>query len=90
MFTCVSVFIAEDLLQTCSCGGRGIVEDMFYESRRAEDLSAHHALVCVSRLPERVCCCLLLQYLIQNCASGGRRIVENMCYEIQGTEACVD
>ncbi len=36
------------LLQNCSHGGRGIVEDTFYERRRAEacvDLSVHHALV---------------------------------------------
>ncbi len=36
------------LLQNCSYGGRGIVEDTFYERRRAEscvDLSVHHALV---------------------------------------------
>ena len=35
------------LLQSCSRGGRGIVEDMCYERRRTEalvDLSAHHAL----------------------------------------------
>jgi hypothetical protein len=39
---------------------------------------------------ERVCVCLLLQYLIQSCARGGRRIVEDMCYEIRRAEACVD
>jgi hypothetical protein len=47
----VCVFIPlllQYLLQSCSRGRRGIVEDMCYERRRAEarvDESAHHALV---------------------------------------------
>ncbi len=63
-------------LQSCSRGGRGIVEDMCYEPRPK----------CVFIK----CCCLLLQYLIQSFARGGRRIVEDMCYEIRRAEACVD
>ena len=44
---CVCLLL-QYLLQSCSRGGRGIVEDMCYERRRAEacvDQSAHHALV---------------------------------------------
>ena len=44
---CVCLLL-QDLLQSCSRGGRRRVEDMFYERRRAEacvDESAHHALV---------------------------------------------
>ena len=39
--------LLQDLLQSCSRGGRRRVEDMFYERRRAEacvDESAHHTL----------------------------------------------
>ena len=39
--------LLQDLLQSCSRGGRRRVEDMCYERRRAEacvDESAHHAL----------------------------------------------
>ena len=45
---CVCVLLLQDLLQSCSRGGRRRVEDMCYERRRAEacvDESAHHALV---------------------------------------------
>ena len=35
--------LLQDLLQSCSRGGRGIVEDMCYERRRAE--------ACVTSLP---------------------------------------
>ena len=45
---CVCVLLLQDLLQSCSRGGGGRVEDMCYERRRAEasvDESAHHALV---------------------------------------------
>ena len=44
----VCVLLLQDLLQSCSRGGRRRVEDMCYERRRAEvcvDESAHHALV---------------------------------------------
>jgi hypothetical protein len=44
------VLLLQDLLQSCSRGGRRRVEDMCYERRRAEacvDESAHHAQVCV-------------------------------------------
>ena len=44
---CVCLLL-QYLLQSCSRGERGIVEDMRYERRRAEalvDESAHHALV---------------------------------------------
>ena len=44
---CVCVLLLQDLLQSCSRGGRRRVEDMCYERRRAEacvDESAHHAL----------------------------------------------
>ena len=44
---CVCLLL-QDLLQSCSRGGRRRVEDMCYERRRAEacvDESAHHALV---------------------------------------------
>jgi hypothetical protein len=44
MYKCL---LLQYLLQSCSCGGMGIVEDMCYERRRAEacvDLSADHAL----------------------------------------------
>ena len=47
MFECVCVLLLQDLLQSCSRGGRKRVEDMCYERRRAEacvDESAHHAL----------------------------------------------
>jgi hypothetical protein len=40
--------LLQDLLQSCARGGRGIVEDMCYEMRRAEtcvDWSDHQALV---------------------------------------------
>jgi hypothetical protein len=43
---CVCLLL-QDLLQSCSRGGRRRVEDMCYERRRAEacvDESAHHAL----------------------------------------------
>ena len=43
----VCVLLLQDLLQSCSRGGRRRVEDMCYERRRAEacvDESAHHAL----------------------------------------------
>jgi hypothetical protein len=46
--TSVCVLLLQDLLQSCSRGGRRRVEDMCYERRRAEacvDESAHHALV---------------------------------------------
>jgi hypothetical protein len=46
--TGVCVLLLQDLLQSCSRGGRRRVEDMCYERRRAEacvDESAHHALV---------------------------------------------
>jgi hypothetical protein len=42
----VCVLLLQDLLQSCSRGGRRRVEDMCYERRRAEacvDESAHHA-----------------------------------------------
>ena len=45
---CVCVLLLQDLLQSCSRGGRRRVENMCYERRRAEacvDESAHHALV---------------------------------------------
>ena len=45
---CVCVLLLQDLVQSCSRGGRRRVEDMCYERRRAEacvDESAHHALV---------------------------------------------
>ena len=45
---CVCFLLLQDLLQSCSRGGRRRVEDMCYERRRAEacvDESAHHALV---------------------------------------------
>jgi len=45
---CVCDLLLQDLLQSCSRGGRRRVEDMCYERRRAEacvDESAHHALV---------------------------------------------
>ena len=38
----------------------------------------------------RVCVCLLLQYLLQSCSRGGRGIVEDMCYERRRAEALVD
>ena len=44
----VCVLLLQDLLQSCSRGGRRRVEDMCYERRRVEacvDESAHHALV---------------------------------------------
>jgi hypothetical protein len=44
---CVCLFL-QYLLQSCSRGGRGIVEDMCYQRRRAEacvNKSAQHALV---------------------------------------------
>ena len=44
----VCVLLLQDLLQSCSRGGRRRVEDMCYERQRAEacvDESAHHALV---------------------------------------------
>ena len=44
----VCVLLLQDLLQSCSRGGGRRVEDMCYESRRAEacvDESAHHALM---------------------------------------------
>ena len=44
----VCVLLLQDLLQSCSRGGRRRVEDMCYERRRAEacvDESAHHTLV---------------------------------------------
>jgi hypothetical protein len=44
---CVCLLL-QDLLQSCSRGGRRRVEDMCYERRQAEacvDESAHHALV---------------------------------------------
>ena len=47
-YYCVCVLLLQDLLQSCSRGGRRRVEDMCYERRRAEacvDESAHHALV---------------------------------------------
>ncbi len=43
----VCVLLLQDLLQSCSRGGRRRVDDMCYERRRAEacvDESAHHAL----------------------------------------------
>jgi hypothetical protein len=43
----VCVLLLQDLLQSCSSGGRRRVEDRCYERRRAEacvDESAHHAL----------------------------------------------
>ena len=43
----MGVLVLQDLLQSCSRGGRRRVEDMCYERRRAEacvDESAHHAL----------------------------------------------
>jgi hypothetical protein len=46
--TCVCVLLLQDLLQSCSRGGRRRVEDMCYERQQAEacvDESAHHALV---------------------------------------------
>jgi hypothetical protein len=45
---CVCFLLLQDLLQSCSRGGRRRVEDMCYERRRAEacvDESVHHALV---------------------------------------------
>ena len=47
LFFCVCVLLLQDLLQSCSRGGRRIVEDMCYERRRAE------AYVCPSRTNER-------------------------------------
>ena len=47
LIECVCLFL-QDLLQSCSLGGRRRVEDKCYERRRAEscvDESAHHALV---------------------------------------------
>jgi hypothetical protein len=44
----VCVLLLQDLLQSCSRGGRRRVEDRCYERQRAEacvDESAHHALV---------------------------------------------
>jgi hypothetical protein len=43
----VCVLLLQDLLQSCSRGGRRRVEDRCYERRRAEacvDESTHHAL----------------------------------------------
>jgi hypothetical protein len=48
VLVCVCVLLLQDLLQSCSRGGRRRVEDMCHERRRAEacvDESAHHALV---------------------------------------------
>jgi hypothetical protein len=73
----VVCLLLQYLLQSCSRGGGGTVEDMCYEGLRAE--------LCVYYCSTGVC--FLLQYLIQNCARGGRRIVEDMCYEIRRAEA---
>jgi hypothetical protein len=48
VYYCSVCLLLQDLLQSCSRGGRRRVEDMCYERRRADacvDESAHHALV---------------------------------------------
>jgi hypothetical protein len=47
LLVCVCVLLLQDLLKSCSRGGRRRVEDMCYERRRAwacVDESAHHAV----------------------------------------------
>jgi hypothetical protein len=39
---------------------------------------------------DRVCLCLLLQYLLESCSRWERGIVEDMCYERRRAEACMD
>jgi hypothetical protein len=70
----VCVLLLQDLLQSCSRGGRGRVEDRCYERRRAEacvDESAHHALCLLCAVP--VCGCVFycviyfIYYIIELC-----------------------
>jgi hypothetical protein len=72
------------------------VEDMCYESRRAEACVYFRPVwtslvVCHALMHQiSVCVCLLLQCRLQTCSRGGRGIVEDMCYERRRAEACVD